>query len=98
MPLRKGKFRINCCSEHHTFQRGTEIRALILYIFYLIWKDIGTVDVHITLLSGCEFPVNLRSKAGRKEFLSVLYSPVSDMGEIHSKRSIHITGDHLVVS
>jgi len=59
MPLRKGEFRINCCSEHHKLLSGTEIRVLILYIFYLIWKDFGT-NVHITLLSSCE----LRAKFG----------------------------------
>ena len=80
------------------YVRGTEIRALILYIVYLIWKYFGT-DVHINLFSTCELRANFPSKSlillhGGKEFLPALNSPVSDLCKIRSKRSTHITVDH----
>jgi len=54
------------------------------------------------LFSSCELRANLRSKKllllrGGKGFPSIINSPVSDVGEIRSKKSTQNTVDHFRV-
>jgi hypothetical protein len=75
--LRKGKFRINCCSEHCTVRKQYRNSCPYSVLFHIIWKDFGTRDIQITLLNICEFRASLRSSSlgllrGRKYFCPYL--------------------------
>jgi hypothetical protein len=65
----------------------------MFYIFHKTWIKFGTENVHINLLSKSEFRENIHSDSyalfkGLNEFLSVLSTFLSNLGEIWSEHML----------